>query len=44
MDVAEFDNIVRVMVGFKLKPRDYELLATGLGATGRPINRNPEGG
>lgn len=39
MDIAEFDNIVRVMVGSKLKRRDYELLATGLGSVpeGRSI-------
>lgn len=30
MDVAEFDNIVRVMVGSRLKSAEYELLATGL--------------
>lgn len=32
MDIAEFDNIVRVMVGSNLKTRDYDLLATGLSA------------
>lgn len=30
MDVAEFDNIVRVLVGSRLKTAEYELLATGL--------------
>lgn len=30
MDIAELDNITRVLVGGGLKPRDIELLATGL--------------
>lgn len=39
IDIAEFDNIVRVMVGSKLKPHDYELLAFGLASlpAGRSI-------
>jgi hypothetical protein len=32
MDVAEFDNITRVLLGTNLKARDYEVLATGLAA------------
>lgn len=30
MDVAAFDNVVRVLTGTRLKRSDYELLATGL--------------
>ncbi|MCW2835344.1 MAG: uncharacterized protein JWN68_3297 [Nocardioides sp.] len=30
MDVAEFDNIVRVLVGSRLKAAEYDLLATGI--------------
>lgn len=32
MDIAEFDNIERVLVGPDLKQRDLEILATGLAA------------
>lgn len=32
MDVAAFDNITRVLLGSKLKAREYEVLATGLAA------------
>lgn len=32
MDVADFDNVSRVLVGSKLKAGEYELLATGLAA------------
>jgi hypothetical protein len=37
MDVAPFDNIVRVLVGSKLSQRDYELIATGLASLERTI-------
>ncbi len=33
--MAEFDNITRVLIGSKLKPAEYELLATGLAALSR---------
>lgn len=32
MDVAPFDNITRVLLGSRLKPREYDVLATGLAA------------
>jgi hypothetical protein len=34
MDIAEFDNIVRVLVGSRLKGHEYELIATGLASLG----------
>ena len=34
MDIAEFDNITQVLVGPRLKAKDYELLATGLASLG----------
>lgn len=34
MDIAEFDNITQVLVGPRLKLKDYELLATGLASLG----------
>lgn len=39
VDVTEFDNVVRVLVGSKLKAKEYELLATGLASVpaGREI-------
>lgn len=40
MAIAEFDNIVRVMVGSRLKSSDYELLAVGLQAL--PVGRTIE--
>lgn len=40
MDIAELDNITRVLVGSRLKPREYEVLATGLAAL--PANRRLE--
>ena len=40
MDIAEFDNIKRVLVGPGLKMKDLELLATGLAAL--PIERSLE--
>jgi len=39
MDIAELDNIDRVLVGPDLKPREYDLLATGLAG----LEAHPEG-
>ena len=37
VDISGFENIVRVLVGPHLSPRDIELLAFGLPSTGRAI-------
>jgi hypothetical protein len=40
MDIGEFGNIARVLLGYNLKPHEYELLATGLASL--PSARNLE--